>query len=105
MLTISLVMLLAAAQAPQNAAPTAPAGSEAVNVAVSDSAKDAALAKNDAQMSKVVCRSQPVLGSRLKKGKVCKTLAEWNLDRLDKAQLKRDINSIESPVAFEGPGS
>jgi hypothetical protein len=94
-----VAIMLAAAEVPPAAAPPVPAGPEKVDVAVG-TARDAALAKNDAQMSKVVCRSQAVLGSRLKKGKVCKTLAEWNLDRLDKDQLKRDINNVESPMSF-----
>ena len=40
---------------------------------------------------KVVCRTVPILGTRLKKGKVCKTQAEWKAFRDDMADSRRHI--------------
>jgi hypothetical protein len=46
-----------------------------------------------ADPNKVRCKSTPVLGSRLKVNRVCKTAAEWALHEKDMDQLGRDIRN------------
>lgn len=46
-----------------------------------------------ANPNKVRCKSTPVLGSRLKFNRVCKTAAEWALHEKDMDQLGRDIRN------------
>ena len=51
----------------------------------------------------VVCRqSEPVLGSRVARRRICKTRAEWRAFEADRAQLRRDLQNAgacgNSPV-------
>lgn len=47
-------------------------------------------AKKAVDPNKMVCKSKPILGSRLKKTKTCMTVAEWNSFRVDRDQARRD---------------
>lgn len=48
--------------------------------------------------NKVVCRSQPQAGTRLRTNKLCKTRAEWRALDADRQQLRRDLgNSARGP--------
>lgn len=47
--------------------------------------------------AKPICRSQPILGSRLKQKKTCKTAAEWKAEDADADQLRRDLNNVARP--------
>ena len=43
---------------------------------------------------RIVCRrSQPVLGSRIARQRICRTVAEWRAFEADRAQMRRDLNS------------
>ena len=49
---------------------------------------------------KVVCeQSQPVVGSRLQRRRVCMTKAEWQTYKQDRAQLGRDIQNNPAAVS------
>jgi hypothetical protein len=48
--------------------------------------------------NKVICRSQPQVGTRLRTKKLCKTKAEWRAMDADREQLRRDLgNSARGP--------
>ena len=49
--------------------------------------------KTPADPDKIVCKSKPMIGSRIKQVKTCMTVAEWNATRADRDQYKRDITS------------
>jgi hypothetical protein len=66
------IMASASAQAPATAPVTAPAAASPGSA--STLAPDATLSKSDQAMR---CRSVKVTGTLVKKGKVCKSLAEW----------------------------
>ena len=43
---------------------------------------------------RVVCRaSEPVLGSRVARRRLCRTVAEWRAFDADRAQMRRDLNA------------
>ena len=46
-----------------------------------------------ADADKVVCKSEPVLGSRLKTKKTCKTKAEWKAHAEAMAAQRRDMQN------------
>jgi hypothetical protein len=68
------IMTSALAQAPASAPVTAPASASTSQGSTSTAASDATAAKSD---QAVRCRTVRVTGSLVKKGKVCKTLAQW----------------------------
>lgn len=68
------IMTSALAQAPVSAPVTAPASATTSQGNTSTVASDATSAKSDNTMR---CRTVRVTGSLVKKGKVCKTLAQW----------------------------
>ena len=41
---------------------------------------------------RLICRSRPVLGSRISRQRVCKTEEEWRIYENDLEQSRRDIN-------------
>jgi len=42
----------------------------------------------------VICRqSEPVLGSRVARRRICRTAAEWRAFEQDRAQMRRDLNA------------
>ena len=43
---------------------------------------------------RVICRApQPVLGSRVARRRICRTVAEWRAFEQDRAQMRRDLNA------------
>lgn len=43
---------------------------------------------------RVICRApQPVLGSRVARRRICRTVAEWRAFEEDRAQYRRDLNA------------
>lgn len=68
------IMTSALAEAPASAPVTAPASASTSQGNASTAAFDATAAKSDQTMR---CRTVRVTGSLVKKGKVCKTLAQW----------------------------
>ena len=68
------IMTSALAEAPASAPVTAPASASTSQGNSSTAASDATAAKSD---QAVRCRTVRVTGSLVKKGKVCKTLAQW----------------------------
>jgi hypothetical protein len=68
------IMTSALAEAPAPAPVTAPASASTSQGNASTAASDATAAKSDQTMR---CRTVRVTGSLVKKGKVCKTLAQW----------------------------
>jgi hypothetical protein len=58
-------------------------------------AADASTAKVEPAASsskKLVCKSRPVLGSRISAMKICKTLEDWKIFENDLEASRRDIN-------------
>jgi hypothetical protein len=50
-----------------------------------------------ADPDKMICkRSQPVLGTRLKQMRMCKTSAEWKAYEMDREQARRDISNQDA---------
>jgi hypothetical protein len=41
---------------------------------------------------RLICRTRPVLGSRIARQRVCRTAADWRLYETDLEQSRRDIN-------------
>ena len=41
---------------------------------------------------RIICRSRPVLGSRISRQRICKTADEWRAYENDLEQSRRDIN-------------
>jgi hypothetical protein len=68
------IMTSALAEAPAPSPVTAPASASTSQGNASTAASDATAAKSDQTMR---CRTVRVTGSLVKKGKVCKTLAQW----------------------------
>jgi hypothetical protein len=68
------IMTSALAEAPASAPVTAPASASTSQGNSSTAASDATAAKSD---QAIRCRTVRVTGSLVKKGKVCKTLAQW----------------------------
>ena len=68
------IMTSALAEAPVSAPVTAPAAASTSQGSASTVASDATSAKSDNAMR---CRTVRVTGSLVKKGKVCKSLAQW----------------------------
>jgi len=54
---------------------------------------------------RVICRApQPMLGSRVARRRICRTVAEWRAFEEDRAQLRRDLqagNCAGSPTCSE----
>jgi hypothetical protein len=50
---------------------------------------------------KVVCREKDTTGSRLRKVRVCRTVAQWKLFGGDTRQLRRDMNGHDPMVVEE----
>jgi hypothetical protein len=70
-----------AAQVPATT-PVAPAGSTTTIVVVTgQAATDTPETKGGNDMNRVICRTRPVLGSRLSKQRECRTAAQWELLR------------------------
>lgn len=43
---------------------------------------------------RVICRApEPVLGSRVARRRICRTVAEWRAFEQDRAQMRRDLNA------------
>lgn len=60
-------------------------------------AADAATAKADAKpeapsSKRLICKSRPVLGSRISSQKICKTVEDWKIYENDMEASRRDIN-------------
>lgn len=54
-----------------------------------------------ADQDKVICRAeQDVLGSRTKKARVCRTVAEWKIFTNGREQLRRDLSNMGDPKSF-----
>lgn len=47
-----------------------------------------------ADPDRMICRTKPILGSRLSTGKVCKTATEWKAEANDRDQLRRDLGNV-----------
>lgn len=56
-------------------------------------------AAESAHLDQVICRaSEPVLGSRVARRRICRTRAQWMVFEDDRAQLRRDLqNSGKGP--------
>jgi hypothetical protein len=64
--------------------------SSELNFSAGEPVKPSMIADRD----KVICtREEPKVGSRVAKGKVCKTAAEWQAAASDRQQLHRDIQN------------
>ena len=56
------------------------------------------VSKSMADQDKVICRAeQDMLGSRVRKQRVCKTVAEWKVFTRDREQLRRDMTMSADP--------
>ena len=43
---------------------------------------------------RIICRApEPVLGSRVARRRICRTLAEWRAFEEDREQMRRDLNA------------
>lgn len=74
-----LTVLLMYAQA----AATAPGGATATNLSTTGGDPD-----------QMICRqSEPVLGSRVARRRICRTRAEWQAFEQDRAQMRRDMQN------------
>ncbi len=59
-------------------------------------------APTGAEADKVICkRGEPVLGTRTKIVKVCRTAAEWHAYRLDRQQIQRDLQNSSRDDSIE----
>ena len=48
-------------------------------------------ASQSTSAEKKTCRSEPQVGSRVRKNRTCRTAAEWKQFEADRAQLRRDL--------------
>jgi hypothetical protein len=89
MLTGTIAMLLFGLQG----ATAAPATAAATPTAAERRAAESA------NLDQMICRaSEPVLGSRVARRRICRTRAQWMAFEDDRAQLRRDIqNSGRGP--------
>jgi hypothetical protein len=46
----------------------------------------------DSNQERLICRSRPVLGSRIARQRECKTAEQWRIYQADLEQSRRDIN-------------
>lgn len=54
----------------------------------------AGAARGAANLDQIICRaSEPVLGSRVARRRICRTRAQWQAFEEDRAQLRRDIQN------------
>lgn len=51
---------------------------------------------------RLICRSRPVLGSRIAQQRVCRTAEDWRVYETDLEQSRRDIN--DRGARGNGPG-
>jgi len=66
----------------------------AAGLSVAVNAEEAAQKTDKNNPDKLICRSEPVLGSRLAKSKRCMTKAQWDEDRrLTRLQLEQNQNT------------
>ncbi|MES2497490.1 MAG: hypothetical protein V4618_15355 [Pseudomonadota bacterium] len=66
----------------------------AAGLSVAVNAEEATQKANKTDPDKLICRSEPVLGSRLAKSKRCMTKAQWDEDRrLTRLQLEQNQNT------------
>jgi hypothetical protein len=57
--------------------------------------------KRMADQDKVICRAeQDVLGSRIRKARQCRTVAEWKIFTKDREQFRRDLQNLPDPKSF-----
>jgi hypothetical protein len=80
MLALILFLSLAGAQA-------STASTETAAVETSDAA-----AAQEPSRERLICRSRPMLGSRIARQRVCKTEEDWKIYQNDLEQSRRDIN-------------
>ena len=63
-------------------------------IAVSGSTPPAPAISATEDPDRVVCRrAEPVLGSRVARRRICRTVAEWRAFEPDRAQMRRDLNA------------
>ncbi|KQX21631.1 MULTISPECIES: hypothetical protein [unclassified Sphingomonas] len=63
-------------------------------LSVAAHAEDAGQKADKNSPDKLICRSEPVIGSRLAKNKRCMTKAQWDEDRrLSRLQLEQNQNN------------
>src|ERR1044072_2396063 len=64
--------------------------------------------KESGDPDKIICRTEPVLGSRTRRNKICATAAEWKAmendgKALTKNVIKRSGQNVQGQSAFGGP--
>jgi|GEM_PF-1950209 len=63
-------------------------------IATAAASGEPARAGSDHDPDRVICRSsQPVVGSRVARQRICRTVAEWRAFDADRAQMRRDLNA------------
>jgi hypothetical protein len=67
------------------------AGAQSAAASTETAAVDTAAAQESSR-ERLICRSRPMLGSRIARQRVCKTEEEWRIYENDMAQSRRDIN-------------
>ncbi len=56
----------------------------------------------EGEKDKVICKAgEPMLGSRVKRVRLCKTAAEWQAFNADRQQLRRDIQNTSRDATIE----
>lgn len=60
--------------------------------AAPDTETTAHTASVESSQDRLICRSRPVVGSRIARQRVCKTAEEWRIYQADLEQSRRDIN-------------
>jgi hypothetical protein len=66
-----------------------------VSLNAAQSVEDSTAARAEPQpgsKERLICRSRPMLGSRIASRRVCKTVEEWRIYEADLEQSRRDIN-------------
>ena len=92
MLSFMLFVALGAAQAADAADTVTDEAAAAATDEAAAAASETAVASAEPSGQRLICRSRPVLGSRITRQRICKTADDWRIYENDLEASRRDIN-------------